>query len=208
MPGDLVVLTSGDRVPADLRLIAVKDRRVDEAALTGESLPVEKITDAVAPAAPLGDRFGTAYSGTLVVHGQATGLVVATGGATELGALDQFLCELQRGTAVETARTMAVNAVVVAEMFYLLNSRRIFAPAVNRAGLSGNRIVWLAIAACVPLQAAFTHLPAMQGVFGSADLGAVEWLKVVGAGFFVFSMAELEKLVIRGARPVGRLGRA
>ncbi len=120
------------------------------------------------------------------------------------GALGLFLWELERGTSIETARTMAVNAVVVAEMFYLVNSRYIFAPVTNRKGLTGNRYVLAAIATCIPLQLAFTHAPAMQAIFGSADLSVIEWLKVVGAGLLVFCVAELEKLVIRRARLAAR----
>src|SRR5690606_29089530 len=102
------------------------------------------------------------------------------------GALGLFVWELSAGTGIETARTMAVNAVVAAEMFYLVNSRFLFAPAYTWSGLTGNRYVILAIAACIPLQLAYTHLPQMQRIFGSADLGIVEWLKVLGAGLFVF----------------------
>nr|WP_277757203.1 HAD-IC family P-type ATPase [Achromobacter denitrificans] len=91
VPGDQVLLVSGDRVPADLRLVETKELRVEEAALTGESLPVEKLTSAVAADAPLGDRQGMAYSGTVVVHGQARGVVVATGAHTELGRINQLL---------------------------------------------------------------------------------------------------------------------
>lgn len=94
VPGDRVLLVSGDRVPADLRLVAVKDLKVDESALTGESMAVEKSTDAVAADAPLGDRYCMAYSGTLVVYGQAEGVVVATGTATELGRINQMLSSI------------------------------------------------------------------------------------------------------------------
>jgi magnesium-transporting ATPase (P-type) len=93
VPGDVVLLASGDKVPADLRLVAVKGLRVDEAALTGESVPVEKGTEPVDEQAPLGDRTSLAYSGTLVTYGTATGLVVATGGSTELGRISAMLQE-------------------------------------------------------------------------------------------------------------------
>ena len=96
VPGDRVLLSSGDRVPADLRLISVKELRIDEAPLTGESLPVEKNTAPVAENAALGDRHGMAYSGTLVVFGQASGIVVATGATTELGKINQMLSGIRQ----------------------------------------------------------------------------------------------------------------
>ena len=73
VPGDVVLLESGDRIPADLRLVDVKNLRTEEAALTGESVPADKSTDAVAANATVGDRDCMAYSGTLVVSGRATG---------------------------------------------------------------------------------------------------------------------------------------
>ena len=122
-----------------------------------------------------------------------------------VGALGLFLWELKLGTSIETARTMAVHAVVTAEMFYLISSRHIFASTVNREGLTGNPYVLLAIAACIPLQLGFTYAPAMQAIFGSTDLSALEWLKALGAGLLVFGIAELEKLVIRRAGLATRL---
>lgn len=116
------------------------------------------------------------------------------------GALGLFLWELGEGNSVETARTMAVNAVVAAEMFYLINSRYILAPVISREGLTGNRYILLAIAACIPLQLAFTHAPVMQAIFGSTHLAMVEWVKVLAAGLLVFSLAELEKFIIRRTR--------
>lgn len=114
-----------------------------------------------------------------------------------VGALGLFLWELQAGNRVEVARTMVVNAIVVAEMFYLLNSRFVLASVLSWQGLTGNRFVLLSLAVCIPLQWAFTHHPVMQGVFGSADLTWQEWCKVLGAGLLVFLGAELEKAIIR-----------
>ena len=95
VPGDVVLLQSGDKVPADLRLVAVKGLRIQEAALTGESVAVEKATEPVAAEAALGDRRGLAYAGTLVVYGRGRGVVTATGEASEIGRLGVMLAEVQ-----------------------------------------------------------------------------------------------------------------
>jgi magnesium-transporting ATPase (P-type) len=95
VPGDLVLLESGDRVPADLRLTEVKSLRIEEATLTGESEPVEKSPQPVAEDAALGDRGCMAYAGTLVTFGQARGVVVATGPSTEIGRISRMLEEVE-----------------------------------------------------------------------------------------------------------------
>ncbi|HYE37097.1 cation-transporting P-type ATPase [Methylocaldum sp.] len=94
VPGDLVLLQSGDKVPADLRLIEVRSLRIDEAVLTGESVPVEKFVAPVAPDAPVGDRLCMAHSGTLVTYGQGLGVVAATGTGTEIGRISTMLAEV------------------------------------------------------------------------------------------------------------------
>ncbi|MDD5321346.1 MAG: HAD-IC family P-type ATPase [Methylococcales bacterium] len=91
VPGDIVTLESGDKIPADLRLLQVKNLRADESMLTGESLPAEKNTAAVAVNAALGDRFCLAYSGTLITYGTAIGMVIATGDKTEIGRISSML---------------------------------------------------------------------------------------------------------------------
>jgi magnesium-transporting ATPase (P-type) len=91
VPGDVVLLESGDRIPADLRLVDVKNLRTEEAALTGESVPIVKTTEAVAEKATVGDREGMAFSGTLVSSGRGTGVVVNTGSETELGRINQLM---------------------------------------------------------------------------------------------------------------------
>jgi len=124
------------------------------------------------------------------------------------GSLGLFLWEAGNGASLETARTMAVNAVVMGEMVYLLNSRYIFDTVLSKEGLTGNRYVLIAIAACVLLQLAFTYAPSMQAIFGSAALAPLDWLKVLGAGLLVFGVAELEKWIIRRVGPLRRLARA
>ena len=102
--GDVVWLESGARVPADLRLWQVNSLGIDEAALTGESVPVDKNTEAVAQAAALGDRSGMAYAGTVVTQGQASGVVVAIGSDTELGRIGQLVSAVHSLTTPLTRR--------------------------------------------------------------------------------------------------------
>jgi magnesium-transporting ATPase (P-type)/multidrug resistance efflux pump len=94
-PGDIVYVQSGDKIPADIRLIRVKSLKVQESALTGESLPVDKDPAPVMADVPLGDRAPMAYSGTVVTYGQGTGVVVATGAATEIGRINAMLSEVE-----------------------------------------------------------------------------------------------------------------
>jgi magnesium-transporting ATPase (P-type) len=95
VPGDIVTLQSGDKVPADMRLLTVKNLQVQEAALTGESVPVEKKTAPVDVNAVIGDRVNLAYSGTLVTSGQAKGLVIATGANTQIGHISQMVAGVE-----------------------------------------------------------------------------------------------------------------
>ena len=98
VPGDLVQLQSGDKVPADLRLLRVKGLQVEEAPLTGESVPVDKTAMALPPETPLADRRCMAYSGTLVTHGQGTGVVATTGAATEIGRISALVANVEQLT--------------------------------------------------------------------------------------------------------------
>ncbi len=95
VPGDIVLLESGDKVPADLRLLRVKNLHIMEAALTGESVPVEKSIQTVPENATIGDRTCMAYSGTLVSFGHAQGVVVATGQQSEIGKIGTLMSEVQ-----------------------------------------------------------------------------------------------------------------
>ncbi|MBP7737535.1 MAG: cation-transporting P-type ATPase [Spirochaetes bacterium] len=91
VPGDIIFLQSGDKVPADMRLFSVKQFRTDESALTGESLPAEKTAEPLAEDTTLADRRNMAYASSLVTYGQGEGIVVATGDGTELGAISGLI---------------------------------------------------------------------------------------------------------------------
>jgi len=95
VPGDIVLLEAGDKVPADLRLLVAHGLSVQEAILTGESVPVEKQVEPVPADAALGDRSSLAFGGTRVASGQGTGVVVATAGGTEIGRISGLLAEVQ-----------------------------------------------------------------------------------------------------------------
>ena len=108
VPGDVIALASGDKVPADARLVEVKGLQIDEAALTGESVPVSKHEDPVSEDAPVADRRSMAYGGTLVSYGTATAVVTATGMETELGRISSMLDE---ATGTETPLTRQIATV-------------------------------------------------------------------------------------------------
>ncbi len=107
VPGDIVLLEAGDKVPADLRLFRVHGLQIQEAILTGESIAVEKQTRPVARQAALGDRSCVAYSGTTVTSGQGRGVVIAIGAATEIGRISGMLAQ------VETLTTPLVEQMEV-----------------------------------------------------------------------------------------------
>ncbi len=95
VPGDVVLMQSGDKVPADLRLFRIKSLQIQESVLTGESVAVEKHVEPVTDDAELGDRHNMAYSGTLVTYGQGSGVVVATGAGSEIGRISTMLAQVE-----------------------------------------------------------------------------------------------------------------
>lgn len=96
VPGDIVRLRSGDKVPADIRLLETTNLRIEESPLTGESVAVDKQTEPVSRDADLGDRTAMAYSGSLVTSGRGTGVVVGTGTQTELGKITSMVQEVEK----------------------------------------------------------------------------------------------------------------
>jgi calcium-translocating P-type ATPase len=126
VPGDIVLLESGDRVPADLRIIRSREVRVEEAALTGESEPVRKDGGAVAADALLGDRTSLVFSSTLVTTGQLRGVVIATGEHTEIGRIGEMVSRVEKMTTPllqkidAFGRTLSLAIVVFGTLLFLL----------------------------------------------------------------------------------------
>ncbi len=125
VPGDVVLLASGDSLPADVRLLLARNLRIDESALTGESVPVEKRVEAVVADAPIGDRLCLGYAGTLVTQGQARAVVVATGASTEIGRIGKMIESVEAGTTpllrkMEAfSRTLTLVILVAAAALFL-----------------------------------------------------------------------------------------
>ncbi len=109
VPGDIVLLQSGDKAPADMRLLSTKNLQIQEAVLTGESVPVAKHIEAVAENAVIGDRLSMAFSGTLVTAGTGAGVVVATGASTQIGHISTLVSRVETLTT-PLLRQMAVFA--------------------------------------------------------------------------------------------------
>jgi Ca2+-transporting ATPase len=125
VPGDVVLLSAGDYLPADIRLITSASLRIDEAMLTGESVPAEKTAaDALPEDTPLGERVNMAYSGTSVVYGRGTGVVVATGMDTEIGKIADALQSAAEGETPlqkrmnSLSRIMSVGVLVIAAIVF------------------------------------------------------------------------------------------
>lgn len=130
VPGDVVLLEAGDKVPADLRLFDSHGLQIQEALLTGESVPSDKTTAVTAEDAALGDRVGLAFSGTLVTAGQGMGVVVATAGETEIGRISGMLSQVENLTTPLvrqmgifakwlTAFVLSLSAVILALGYFV-----------------------------------------------------------------------------------------
>lgn len=121
--------------------------------------------------------------------------IVFVGLLLVLGGLGFFLWELDRGMSVEYARTAAVNALLMGEVFYLFNVRSFTDPVLNREGLCGNRYVLMAIVLLVLCQALFTYLQALQSLFRTEALEAASWLRILAFGVGLLLIVEAEKVL-------------
>lgn len=145
--GDLVLLESGDRVPADLRLLSANNLRVDESFLTGESEAVNKnATAEVAPEAPVSDRLTMTFTGAMVAAGRGEGMVVATGQRTEIGAIAAATAE---GTGLRPPLVIRIERFVNAVSIVVLASSALLVVISMAQGTPFTEIFFLAVALAV-----------------------------------------------------------
>jgi len=114
-----------------------------------------------------------------------------------IGTFGLFLWETEQGASIERARTVAVNTLIYFEIFYLFNARYLTAPVLNARGLFGNPYVLIAVALLVVFQFGFTYLAPFQVLFGTTDIGAMDWLRIVAVASSVLFLVEIEKALFR-----------
>jgi potassium/sodium efflux P-type ATPase len=113
------------------------------------------------------------------------------------GTFGLFLWEMEQGASIEHARTVAVNTLIMFEIFYLFNSRYITDSILNWEGVTGNRYVLIAIAILIILQLGFTYLAPMQSLFGTTAIDFTIWLRIIFVASSVLFLVEFEKYVVR-----------
>ncbi len=147
VPGDVVLLEPGDRVPADLRLLHARGLLIDEAILTGESVAAHKHEGPVPEQAPLGDRTSMAFSGTLVTAGQGSGVVVATGPRTQIGRISGLIGQVQQLTTPLLRQMNAFGRRFT--LIAILSAALLFAVAVLLRGHSWEEALMIVVALAV-----------------------------------------------------------
>ena len=114
-----------------------------------------------------------------------------------VGTFGLFVLERNQGASVEYARTVAVNTLVMFEIFYLFSTRYIVEPVLNRKGLLGNPYVLMAVSSLIIIQLGFTYLSPAQVLFNTVPLTGISWLYITAVASSVLILVELEKILLR-----------
>lgn len=146
VPGDIVMLQSGDKAPADLRLIKIRELQVDESALTGESLPVRKQTEPLPTETLLADRTNLTFSSTLVTYGTGTGVVTTIGDQTEIGHINEMITSAD---VLETPLTRKINQFSHVLLMAVIGLSVVALAFGWLRGLSGNDLILMVVSLAV-----------------------------------------------------------
>lgn len=146
VPGDIILLEAGDKVPADARLIEISNLKVNEASLTGESMPVDKHTDLLEQNAPIADRKNTIFMGTSVTYGRAVAVVISTGMSTEIG---KIATAIQDVKVEKTPLQKSISRLSRYILILILGACALLIAAGIIEGLPALDVVLLAVAAAV-----------------------------------------------------------
>ena len=194
--GDIVLLDAGDRVLADVRLIAAFSLEINESALTGESLPVAKQVVALTKLdTPLAQRLNKAYVNTLVTRGRAEMLIIAPGMLTEMGKLSRQLADVEERPSPlqvqldELGKRLAMVAGALVGLLFVLQLIR--GETLTQAILDS---IAFSIAA---LQAVAVHWPPAQAIFHTTALTLSDWVISTAVAASVLALEEARKLTIR-----------
>lgn len=175
VPGDIVVLRAGDRIPADMRILEAHNLRVEEAILTGESLVVDKTASVLTGELPLGDRTNMLFSGTTVSAGSATGIVVATGADTELGHINQMVSGVEKHRTPLLVQMDKLGKAIFVIVLGMMAALFIFSIALRDIGLSELALSLISLAvAAVP-----EGLPAIISIILSLGVQAMARQKAI-----------------------------
>ena len=217
VPGDMVLLASGVKVPADLRLIRTTELRIDEAVLTGESVAADKEPAAIAEAnlydgVQAYEVTGSGYSpegriessGHMITQEQQEGILsrllvqrtIIVGLLIAAGVMYEFKAVLDAGMSLDKARTVAMTTMVFFQFFQTWNSRSETRSILGINPLS-NRLLFFAMIAAFIAQIAVVSLPALQWVFRTEPFTASEWVRVALISSTVLIVVEVDKMLRR-----------